>query len=803
MGCGMGLAELLRELVKEGVSSNHRGLVVLVGTDGDKLIRYVVDALKVFSSFIKDSHGLYMYQPEYSDAQSRMGRLKELAKDVSVDIDYRPYKDTDKLLGVTVDFAVLDLMNDLKPNDVGRLGGIVRGGGIYIFMVPPLEEWARRLTKFQQSLLVPQYGPENIRHFLKFRFWSKLMAMGKALIIDVDNDKIIKEPTLGNSQPWKPVPITLPEKMRFPRAIYELAKTQDQVEALREMEVLLEKPQRGKSMNVVLIADRGRGKSAVIGLALAALAHRLRRIKGRARFAVTAMNPSNVSTLMEFVIKGLKALNYDVDVDRWGDDVVTVKVGVSIFVDYIRPYDMLSEEGRDTVVVDEAAMIPLPVLYGIHERFSRVIYASTIHGYEGAGRGFSLRFLKYLHEDKNTSVIEYELKEPIRYAADDPVETWLFDTLLLDAEPAKVTNEDQKLIEEGELRYVVPDLKEFFLNNEDGLRQFFGIYVQAHYRNEPDDLGMMMDAPHHFIRALSLSNGKIVVSTELAEEGGIGDDLINMVVRGLKLPGNIIPDRLIKYWGLSEFAKLRGWRIIRIATHPELQDRGLGTEMLRRIEEEAKDKGVDWVGVGFGVNAKLLNFWIKNGYMPVHISPERNPISGEYSVLLVKPISERTKDEVIYANKEFRLRLLNSLQGPFHDLEPDVVRMLLTDWGKALDEGYKPRLTEAQVRRLVAYAWGPMSYENTADALTELVKTYYLRRGADDAWLPPFYEEVLICKVLQARPWREAAKALGIRRSTLMLLIREITKVLIQYYVKSYDIPEFMVGVTKSQKKGG
>ncbi|MGC8542517.1 MAG: GNAT family N-acetyltransferase, partial [Vulcanisaeta sp.] len=205
--------------------------------------------------------------------------------------------------------------------------------------------------------------------------------------------------------------------------------------------------------------------------------------------------------------------------------------------------------------------------------------------------------------------------------------------------------------------------------------------------------------------------------------------------------------------------------------------------------------------VGFGVNAKLLNFWIKNGYMPVHISPERNPISGEYSVLLVKPINEKSKDIVIYANREFRLRLLNSLQGPFHDLEPDIVRMLLKDWDHALDTNYKARLTDAQVRRLVAYAWGPMTYENTADAITELVKTFYLRKGIDDLELPPLYEEAIICKVLQARPWREAAKVLGIRKSTLMLLLREVVKVLIQYYVKYTEIPEFMISVTKSQKK--
>ncbi len=207
---------------------------------------------------VKEPHGLYMYQPEYSDAQRRMSKFKEFVEGIPVSIDYRPYKDTDKLLGTTVDFAILDLMNDLKPNDVGRLGGIVRGGGgVYVFMIPPLDEWVRQLTKFQQSLLVPQYRPEDVRHFLKIRFWNKLMGMSKALIINVGNDEVIKEPVIGDSQPWKPREIVMPERIRFSKVIYELAKTQDQVEALRAMEVLLERPPKGKKVNVVLIADRG------------------------------------------------------------------------------------------------------------------------------------------------------------------------------------------------------------------------------------------------------------------------------------------------------------------------------------------------------------------------------------------------------------------------------------------------------------------------------------------------------------------------------------------------------------------
>ncbi len=67
-------------------------------------------------------------------------------------------------------------------------------------MIPPLNEWIKQLTKFQQSLLVPQYRPEDVRHFLKIRFWNKLMNMDKALIINADSGEIIKEPVIGDSQ---------------------------------------------------------------------------------------------------------------------------------------------------------------------------------------------------------------------------------------------------------------------------------------------------------------------------------------------------------------------------------------------------------------------------------------------------------------------------------------------------------------------------------------------------------------------------------------------------------------------------
>ena len=205
--------------------------------------------------------------------------------------------------------------------------------------------------------------------------------------------------------------------------------------------------------------------------------------------------------------------------------------------------------------------------------------------------------------------------------------------------------------------------------------------------------------------------------------------------------------------------------------------------------------------MGFGVHERLLRFWIKNGFMPVHMSPERNPVSGEYSVLLVKPISEEAKRAIEFANREFRIRLINSLHGPYHDLEPDVAVLLLTDWNMDLCEDERecrPVITKAQLNRLVAYAYGPMTYENAVDAIFEVTRKYFYISSSKKPKLPREYEMMLIAKILQARPWREAAEVCNTRKVTIMLGLREIMKILLHaFYGNHIEIPLYMVGITK------
>ncbi|HDH06744.1 MAG TPA: tRNA(Met) cytidine acetyltransferase, partial [Thermoproteales archaeon] len=697
-----------------------------------------------------------------------------------ISIEYVPYPETNKILGRTYDIAVIDLMNDLKPNDLGRLVGLVRGGGFLIIFLPAFNEFYKMITRFQQNLVTIGYTSSDVRHIFKKRFVRKIFEHPGIIVYDTKRKIFLKEEEVKEVPRYvrrKPV---IPPKTKFPKRVYELALTQDQVEVLSILENLYQKLEEDEKVAVVITADRGRGKSCAVGIGIAALAHKLRRAKGRCDVIVTAPSITNVISFFELSEKTLRKLGYEIEVERNSEGFVTALRGKGIYIFYREPLQALGSRG-DIIAVDEAAGLQVPMLFGIHKRFKKMIFSSTIHGYEGAGRGFSVRFLTLLRKDPKTRVYEYEMEEPIRYAPEDPIEKWLFDTLLLDAEPAELNEQDLKLVEQLAVEYYVPDLEEFFLKKEDELREFVGIYVIAHYRNNPDDIGMMMDAPHHEIRALRLSTGKIVTSVELAKEGNIPEKIIWELVNGAWVAGNIIPDRLVKHYRIIDFPKLVGWRIVRIATHPEVQKKGLGSKALQEIENEAKERGYDWVGAGFGVNYELLNFWVKNGYIPVHISPDRNPVSGEYTVIVVKPLSTTASKLISYANREFRVKLLHSLHEPYYDLNPRVARLLLRNWGIPLP--LKLNLTESQKGRLMSYAWELMTLENCFDAVQNIVRIYFADHSRDKPTLTPLEEIILIVKVLQAKSWRKSCEQLKMTPPDLMAKVREIIRKLCIYYL--------------------
>jgi tRNA(Met) cytidine acetyltransferase len=800
--------KLLRKLskgIERAIVSRHRRLLVISGANPFKTGILAARALLFYERVYKRVKGkeeipmLYVFHDEFKDARIRKEVVKRAVKANAtlLTTTIARYEESERYLGTTFKALVMDLTNDLKPNDVGRLVGIVEGGGLIIFLVPSWTKWDKWLTIFKQNLIVP--GFKEPRHIFITWFKRKLLEHKGIYIYDADEDETIKADDYPIVK-TKERRIEIPEETLFPKELYELALTQDQVNVIKLLERIIEKPKK-KRLAIVITSDRGRGKSCALGIASIGIGLKLR--KGhRTRIIVTAPSLLNVQSFFMLAQKAADKLGLETRIVRRGDNILEIH-GPRFSIEYWEPIHVPRLKA-DVVIVDEAAGIHVPLLHKIWRSHRKLVFATTIHGYEGAGRGFSVRFLSALRDDPNTELIITEMHEPIRYAEDDPIEKWLFDALLLDAEPAELSKEDIEAIERGELVYVKYDPEYLFSREgENELRQLFGIYVLAHYRNEPDDLAILADAPHHLIRAVKLPSSKIVCALQIAQEGGLNDDLVEELLRGGKTPGNIIPDRALKHIRIREFGKARGWRIVRIATHPEVQGKGIGSFALKEASNEAKERGLDWIGSGFGVNEQLLRFWTKNGFLPIHMSPDRNPVSGEYTILVIKPLKEGFSHIVDIANREFKRKLLECLHDPYRDLETEVAIQILKT-GNPVLENYYPALTPIQLDRLWIYAYGPMTYEAAADIIYEVVRAYWMMYPKTKGLSFTKREEhVSVAKVLQAKSWDEVASELKTRPYTVMITLKDIArKVLKHYYGRDSDSP---VGISAEEliAKGG
>jgi len=431
--------------------------------------------------------------------------------------------------------------------------------------------------------------------------------------------------------------------------IVDLAKTMDQAKAiLTFLEACAEKTNKS---TVALTAGRGRGKSAAIGLCLAgALSF------GYSNINVTAPEPENLVAVFDFVLRGLKALKYQEHLDysitynaeKTGREKIKCIVAIEVHkshrqcIKYIKPDETDKFASAELVAIDEAAAIPLPIVRSLMgDRLT--FMSSTVNGYEGTGRALSLKLIKELRElkgrgsvvnaasaasdailgpkhkkgeakvheerwaaaasaaaDASSSISagplrEIELSTPIRYASGDPVESWLNKLLCLDCGSAS----DMKLVggapapSDCELYYVDRDaLFSFHKLSESFLQKMMGLYSSAHYKNTPNDLQMLSDAPAHSVFVLLSPSAEqdanslpdILAVVQVAFEGKISRKAVEaQLSRGQRSAGDLIPWTLCQQFGDSNFAQLSGARIVRVAVHPSVQGMGYGSRAIELL----------------------------------------------------------------------------------------------------------------------------------------------------------------------------------------------------------------------------
>jgi tRNA(Met) cytidine acetyltransferase len=748
--------QLLKESIEDSRERYYRNLVYI--EDAEKYLDLVKEVLLLYLSINPEAQVAYAFHPWVKGAKDRMKEMRSLCKNF-VDIDYSA---SERYLGATFDVVILDLVDNFEPNYIGRLVDLVRGGGIIILYTNSLTEG----KLFRNSLI--KNG--KVRDVYEKRFKRKLEEHEG--IFTIVNSVYNAKPFKGKIGD-KPRPLIPPNPI-MPEALHSLCLSPDQNKVLDSFVNL-----RGSNRRVLVItASRGRGKSAVTGLGLAGYLYRIaERERGKKlKIVITAPSISSTSQTMEFLKKGLEVLGIKHREKRSNLGFLNSIEGEFFRVFFEAPEAILETEG-DILVVDEAAAVGVGIIDSALKIWRKVVLVTTVHGYEGSGKAF-LRYLTRVLKQRKSTVYWQEMRRPLRYSEGDPIEKWLYDALLLDAEP-KEPEKDKLTV----LQFETLNQEELFADDEK-LRQVYGILVTAHYRNNPNDLMIMGDGLHHRLVSLNTSDGIPIGVVQIAEEGGLSEEMIESALKGVTFDGDLIPDRLIKHARLKEFGRMKGWRIVRIAIMQELQGKGFGSEMLKMVIESGQSHGLDWIGSAFMGDVKVINFWIKNGFRIVHVSPKRNEKLGDFPVVVMYPLTEVAEKVVEIASYILKDKLLNTIHDVYFGMDPEVARLVIygTRAHKDVD------INKIYIDKAVAFIQGVSPYESSADGIHMLTLKYFW--DARRNWsLTPEEEMLLIAKVLQGRPWRFTSASLRSNRTHVNEMLYEIVaQLLYKYYGITADV---------------
>ncbi|XP_062860160.1 RNA cytidine acetyltransferase isoform X2 [Trichomycterus rosablanca] len=786
----------IRVQIENGVAQRYRSMFVIVGDHGRDQVVILHHMLSKATVRARPSV-LWCYKKELGFSSNRKKRMRQLQKKIktgtlnlkqddpfelfiaATNIRYCYYNETHKILGNTFGMCVLQDFEALTPNLLARTIETVEGGGLVVILLRTMNSLKQlyTMTMDVHSRYRTEAHQDVVGRFNE-RFILSLSSCKSCLVIDDQLNVLPISKHIANIKPVQPKTQedgllaeereleVLKESLQDMQPVCVLVdscKTIDQAKTvLKFIEAISEKTLQS---TVAVTAARGRGKSAALGLSIAgAVAF------GYSNIFVTSPSPDNLHTLFEFVCKGFDSLQYQEHMDyeivqSLNPEFNKAVVRVNIFkehrqtIQYIHPSDAVKLGQAELLVIDEAAAIPLPLVKKLLGPYL-VFMASTISGYEGTGRSLSLKLIQKLRQEsaesqqslsaenqtKGTnslaaarSFYEVSLQESIRYASGDPVEEWLNALLCLNCLSVPHINTGCPLPETCDLYYVNRDtLFCYHKASEAFLQRLMSLYVASHYKNSPNDLQMLSDAPAHHLFCLLApvqnthnSLPEVLAVLQVCLEGEISQQsILKSLSRGKKASGDLIPWTVSEQFQDSEFAGLSGGRVVRIAVNPDYQGMGYGTRAMQLLEcyyqgqfpllddkkqqatcafnsvsnkamnlieevlsprtdlpplllklNERKAERLDYLGVSYGLTSQLLKFWKKAGFVPVYLRQTPNDLTGEHSCIMLKALNtDDAAGQGLWLSafwKDFRRRFISLLSYQFSSFSPTLALNML------------------------------------------------------------------------------------------------------------------------------
>ncbi|KAI9440276.1 DUF699-domain-containing protein [Lactarius psammicola] len=878
------LDQRIQFLISNNVKKNHRSFIVLVGDRGRNQIVNLHFLLSQARVSARPSV-LWCYKKELGFTSHRKKREAKIKRDVKRGIreanEHDPLRSSSRSpTSAThsrqyIRMLVLQDFEAITPNLLARTIETVEGGGLVVLLLKTMTSLKQLYTMTMDTHARYRTSSHHdvIARFNE-RFILSLGSCDDCLILDdelnvlpisrgKDITAIEEECGKGKEQSQlKELQQTLADTKPVSDLI-KLAKTVDQAQAiLTFVDAIAE-----KTLSSTVTLTAGRGPIA------AALAH------GYSNIFVTSPSPENLKTLFEFVFKGMDALGYEEHLDydisqSTNPDFNKAIVRVNVFrqhrqtIQYIQPQDAHVLGQAELVIIDEAAAIPLPLVRNLIGPYL-VFLASTINGYEGTGRSLSLKLIQQLRESTRPSLSkdvkedaasgsstkrpahvappkvrtlrEVKLDTPIRYSAGDGIEQWLNTLLCLDAtiSPGSAlhgTPHPSKC----ELFYVSRDtLFSYHPASEAFLQRLMALYVASHYKNQPNDLQLMSDAPAHHLFVLlppiaddesHLPEPLVVV--QVALEGNISKQaILEGLQRGLRAGGDLIPWLVAQQFQEGKFAMMSGARVVRIATHPDYSNMGYGARALQALNayysgeyfnldesakpevsypdaaaiDDRKPENLDYLGVSYGLTSQLLRFWKRAGYVPLYVRQTQSELTGEHTIVMVRGLQSSAIEELGWLGEfskgvfltllSFKFREFSSVMGlSVLEAANTGVKYLDSDKIPALSpEELSFLLTPFDLKRLESYAQNSLDYHVILDLLPTVALLYFEKRLGNEVRLSVIQSSILLGMGLQRKSIEEVEAELQLPVSqALALFVKLIRKI----SGKLQDIQKAAIGST-------